>query len=1106
MEPHEIKRLYRTGRLEEAVTMARLLDPKDGQDAQGVILGVRALMELGRFSEAEEMASAAAKEAKGAEQAALNLNAAFAALMLHPRSRARERVRSELMKLAVQRDAFSQALAKRWETRLLAFEIALFVRPLTAMPEVVAGFEVAAQLFREAGLKEEAGAELLRAAEQLATPPYRDATKARMLLEQVRAEAAAEGDLPSIARASLALAELGFEDLMGCVTSSRDETAVRAALESFEAAMELFRRADMAAGDADVRAALGRKLMKYGEPHGAVYLREAAELWEKAGQHATAEGAWRDLHLWHTSRADREEAEVLEEKLNGNPAIASRLTETTSAAQQTQAALTRGDFATALEISAEALKGDLDPGQAASLLLLQSAAQKGRGDQAEASRVAAEAVAKLRPAEPCLLLGDALFQLGSVQAVRGEQFRLWEEAAQVDLACGLTLSAAQRYANLAEVLTQSDGGGVLPDGRTADALFQQAENLAGDVCDLESAVLRGNIAQRRGLAAFRAGDFPVCGRFLTEAENHFRFASHNADLAFTLGYQGLVLFQIARKGRSLETFARALERFEEAASRFQRQDVLGEQFRMERLAGAASWEAGALCDGAARDGYHQAAAQHMTAAASLMEVLRLGRQDSHLPDHQNGMDAIAAEMGPFLDEAFRFHLNVLRLPSAALAWLEKGKARGLLDMMAANRPNPPPDLEPALAEEERELEAARQAIAKDSYKGRKQWANITGQLKQLWRTMAEHPVSAAYGSLRLGLPMDGPRWQEALRTQGALPQAAGRRVLSIHYAWPHNQADPIRLMACRSDWDEPRMAEVSTVPRKLEGFLHQCFGGTGRSSLSAWLRAAGDSAWCESFAPLVAPLREWSAPGDILIIIPHGPLHSAPLNALMIDGQPLAARNALCFAPSAAIQRVCWERQRGQPGNKASVMGCPNPGSGFPSLNHVDAEAAEVAKLISATPLISDSIATDDFGRAISGAWAVHFAGHASESNSGWESGLQLGNGHVFTARDFFHTRLCADIFTLSGCRTARSRRREGDEMLGLIPALLYAGANSVLASQWEAEDRATATVMRHFYSALQGEQRASKADALRAAIASTRCQFPEMPHWAAFTLHGDWK
>ncbi len=39
MEPHEIKHLDRIGRLEEAVTMARLLDPKDGQEARGVILG-----------------------------------------------------------------------------------------------------------------------------------------------------------------------------------------------------------------------------------------------------------------------------------------------------------------------------------------------------------------------------------------------------------------------------------------------------------------------------------------------------------------------------------------------------------------------------------------------------------------------------------------------------------------------------------------------------------------------------------------------------------------------------------------------------------------------------------------------------------------------------------------------------------------------------------------------------------------------------------------------------------------------------------------------------------------------------------------------------------
>lgn len=263
---------------------------------------------------------------------------------------------------------------------------------------------------------------------------------------------------------------------------------------------------------------------------------------------------------------------------------------------------------------------------------------------------------------------------------------------------------------------------------------------------------------------------------------------------------------------------------------------------------------------------------------------------------------------------------------------------------------------------------------------------------------------------------------------------------------------------------------------------------------------------CRHFAPLIAPLEEWAAPGDIVLLIPHGPLHAAPLNALHLEGVPLAERNPVCFAPSAAILMVCWQRQNDRRDGRNAVFGCPDPGAGFPPLLRAAEEAETTAALLGSTPFVANLISPDAFREAVGHAKTVHFAGHATEADSGWDSGLQLGGGTVFTAREFFQTRLNAGIFTLSGCRTARSRMREGDEMLGLIPSLLYAGASSVLASQWEAADDATAATMRLFYSSLYGTPMRTKADALREAASGLRQEFPSLAHWAPFTLHGDWK
>ena len=77
--------------------------------------------------------------------------------------------------------------------------------------------------------------------------------------------------------------------------------------------------------------------------------------------------------------------------------------------------------------------------------------------------------------------------------------------------------------------------------------------------------------------------------------------------------------------------------------------------------------------------------------------------------------------------------------------------------------------------------------------------------------------------------------------------------------------------------------------------------------------------------------------------------------------------------------------------------------------------------------------------------------------------------------------------------------------MASLTRAFTYAGARSVLSSQWSVADASTSLLMRHFYRALRSH---SKDEALRRAqIALIRDPRYTLPfHWAAFQLSGDWK
>jgi CHAT domain-containing protein len=76
-----------------------------------------------------------------------------------------------------------------------------------------------------------------------------------------------------------------------------------------------------------------------------------------------------------------------------------------------------------------------------------------------------------------------------------------------------------------------------------------------------------------------------------------------------------------------------------------------------------------------------------------------------------------------------------------------------------------------------------------------------------------------------------------------------------------------------------------------------------------------------------------------------------------------------------------------------------------------------------------------------------------------------------------------------------------GDELLGLIRGLLYAGAQTLLLTLWDVHDQTTAQFMKSFYSHLQASQ--NKAFAAKEAMLQLRERYPHPYYWAPFKLVG---
>jgi CHAT domain-containing protein len=107
---------------------------------------------------------------------------------------------------------------------------------------------------------------------------------------------------------------------------------------------------------------------------------------------------------------------------------------------------------------------------------------------------------------------------------------------------------------------------------------------------------------------------------------------------------------------------------------------------------------------------------------------------------------------------------------------------------------------------------------------------------------------------------------------------------------------------------------------------------------------------------------------------------------------------------------------------------------------------------------------------------------------------------------DIYSLDLSAELTVLSACQTALGKDISGEGFLGLTHSFLSAGSKSVVASLWQIDDRATASLMTHFYKSLL-QQGMPTGAALRAAqLKMMREKQWRAPYfWAGFVLQGEY-
>lgn len=301
---------------------------------------------------------------------------------------------------------------------------------------------------------------------------------------------------------------------------------------------------------------------------------------------------------------------------------------------------------------------------------------------------------------------------------------------------------------------------------------------------------------------------------------------------------------------------------------------------------------------------------------------------------------------------------------------------------------------------------------------------------------------------------------------------------------------------------------------------------------------------------IVAPWIE-AIPSSVqeLVICPMGLLNHLPFEYLPGNaaGERLIDRFAISYVPSAAVLLTGSAPEPGAPVSGLFIAGgeggegvaaarsetarassrdrwlnelylaegLSDPAHALPPLPGARAEVDALARFKGRDGLVlrGEQATVDAISQlALNRFGILHFATHGrvSERNPEWSAlllspkaeGADVSDGWL-RARDISNWTLDAQLVVLSACETAHGRSLRGDGVQSLARAFLHAGAQSVVASLWLANDARTAELMPHFYGELA--RGTPIAEALRRTkLAAERDHTVPISGRAAFVLLGD--
>ncbi|MFT5685920.1 MAG: tetratricopeptide (TPR) repeat protein [Myxococcota bacterium] len=244
---------------------------------------------------------------------------------------------------------------------------------------------------------------------------------------------------------------------------------------------------------------------------------------------------------------------------------------------------------------------------------------------------------------------------------------------------------------------------------------------------------------------------------------------------------------------------------------------------------------------------------------------------------------------------------------------------------------------------------------------------------------------------------------------------------------------------------------------------------------------------------LFSPFRAEIEAADRISLLPYGALRNEDLHALLLDGQPLAARKPTAYVLDLPGVGVVSR------GGEARALLLTDPTRNLPGAR---AEGAQVAEILKSHPLPLTVLSGTDVTRQtalaeMEGASLLHYAGHAEYSETPLDSAFLLSGDVRLSVIDLLTVQQPPALVVLSACESARSPD-SAVEGLGLAQAMLLAGSQAVVATTRPVSDILAAEFSTAFYQ--HPDFLREPGTAFQSAIATLYASDPSAD-WSTFRL-----